>query len=380
MSDFLTEKDFYAYSTAAVSSDGKSLAAIAQESGDDASRQGTRSREFQILLWDLPTGKSKLVYSTKEHTPFKLAFSPDGRRLAGVQQGKSQVWLFDVQEGKLLWTKERQDQGITDPVVVFSHDSQRVIELEKHQLCIRRCEDGETEKDEGLGESFAYTGATSHVSSDNRKLVLNPYVEDITIGSSRSTYSQQPIRVYDLKEMRWQFQIPQAADPCPRLRISANGDRIVTFSSNQVVELWENGRSLSRTQIPGSRIQFLALNPDGHSVVIQRQDNSLMRIDLDQDVVLPRREQPLGNWMLSEDGLTLYVLVNFGNEYLESLDAATLKNTGPTAISQTEYESARGQAQMHPAYLMGAGYCASFTNGDAVLLDSSISSRVSAHQ
>lgn len=225
-----------------------------------------------------------------------------------------------------------------------------------------------------LDSNFEYGGATAHVSADHRWLVLSPYIEDVGIGITRIAYSQKPICVFDLKEIRWRYQFDQKADPCPMVRVSANGERVVTFSSNQVIEVWENGRSLKRMKLPGLKVEYFVLNPDGRSMVVHRQDNTLLRIDLDQEGVLPYREQALGHWMLSEDSRTLYLLGYYANEYLETLDAATLKTLERRTLARPS-EAAIGSVYMQ-VLSHGRRVLCTTHQGEAALLDIADSTRI----
>jgi len=80
------------------SPDGKTLAYWA----------GDHSRS-DIYLWDVATGKRLLKLSIRYSFVRSLAFSPDGKTLAGA--GRNYIWLWDVTTGEELVKLEARDKG-----------------------------------------------------------------------------------------------------------------------------------------------------------------------------------------------------------------------------------------------------------------------------
>ncbi len=85
-------------------------------------------RTHRILLWNLETSQSKVLWSEeKEIRSFYfepvLIFSPDGKRLIGCHYDQI-LRCWDVENGKLLWQSERKNWS---PLIVFSADSRTVI-------------------------------------------------------------------------------------------------------------------------------------------------------------------------------------------------------------------------------------------------------------
>ena len=98
----------------AFSSDGTRLAA-----GDKDQRR--------VWIWDARTGRV-LLDTRWDDFNFRLAFSPDGRRLAGVHRYR--VELRDVEDGREILILRRRPSRSTDggfnPVVAWSPDGTRL--------------------------------------------------------------------------------------------------------------------------------------------------------------------------------------------------------------------------------------------------------------
>jgi RNA polymerase sigma factor (sigma-70 family) len=95
-------------------------------------------KTFHVLIWDLETSKSRIVWSEKKDKEVPLpyspivALSPDGKRLA-VHHIDQILRCWDVESGKLLWQVEEKKMKHC-PLIVFSADSRLVYtrsEMEK---------------------------------------------------------------------------------------------------------------------------------------------------------------------------------------------------------------------------------------------------------
>lgn len=81
-----------------------------------------KGRAPEVKLWEVATGKELGAFTAPEGLYFhRLAFSPDGRRLAAPTLEGGTVFLYDVQDRKLLWVREfGKEVMLRDPV--FSPD------------------------------------------------------------------------------------------------------------------------------------------------------------------------------------------------------------------------------------------------------------------
>jgi WD40 repeat protein len=83
---------------------------------------------FDVELWDVSTDKKiRTFQGDNSDAPYKLVFSPDGKRLAGHTEAnlvRGVVKLWDVSKGELLFTLQGHETFIAR--VAFSPDGARL--------------------------------------------------------------------------------------------------------------------------------------------------------------------------------------------------------------------------------------------------------------
>lgn len=84
------------------SPDGRTLAAICEIAPGEA----------RVLLWDVPTLKFLRLLPGKVCEPGKLAFSPDGKTLAGLGRWTHEIRLWDMASGRLRSHRPRHEQAV----------------------------------------------------------------------------------------------------------------------------------------------------------------------------------------------------------------------------------------------------------------------------
>src|SRR5262249_61105356 len=92
----------------------------------DGQRLASASLDGTVKIWDLETGQELRSFQSPapRNGPLGLVFSPDGKRLAGVDQhppriNGSQVVIWDLASGKELSTLTFKSQEV---MVAFSPD------------------------------------------------------------------------------------------------------------------------------------------------------------------------------------------------------------------------------------------------------------------
>jgi WD40 repeat protein/serine/threonine protein kinase/tetratricopeptide (TPR) repeat protein len=115
-------------------SETRSLSGLSEKVGclafsNDGRFLAGSSDSGHLLVWDLPTGQA--LYDTPAHclnSIADLAWSPDGRRLAGVNRNQGQVW--DVATGQevlpVRGAPARDWDGGFNPRVSWSHDGAKL--------------------------------------------------------------------------------------------------------------------------------------------------------------------------------------------------------------------------------------------------------------
>jgi RNA polymerase sigma factor (sigma-70 family) len=88
----------------------------------------THRPEHRVLLWDLETSRSRVVWSQTQDIGAQyfnpiVAFSPDGKRLVACHLDLT-LRCWEVEGGKLLWQSEKRNWT---PFVLFSPDGRTVV-------------------------------------------------------------------------------------------------------------------------------------------------------------------------------------------------------------------------------------------------------------
>jgi WD40 repeat protein len=104
------------------SSDGQSIAALLPKQKDSKFR-----REDSVKVWDVETGKRviNILFSSAPYWSFKLALSPDGKRIVFSNGIEKTVKVFDVESGTNVATFDN-DSSLVESLS-FSQDGRRLV-------------------------------------------------------------------------------------------------------------------------------------------------------------------------------------------------------------------------------------------------------------
>lgn len=300
----------------AFSPDGKILASAAGDS--------------TIRLWEMPTGKElrRLDVALPEpqqqgfgYSPFAVAFSPDGKTLAGAS-GSNKLFLWEVATGKQLHQFDSADGA--PPILTFSPDgkilawidSQMAIhlvdaasgkalrQLQGYQAPVRCLAFSPDGKLLAVGESGAIrlwdasTGAslrklrrhqgtvTSVAFSPDGKTLASAGDEDNTIRLWDPTTGRQ------LRQLNHQHTtlLDTAANSVHEYGIatsqvvfSADGKTVASIGKyDRMARLWETatGKELAQFQGPAPGFTSIALSGDGRTLAAGAEDNTVRAWDV----------------------------------------------------------------------------------------------------
>ncbi len=217
----------------AFSPDGKSLASC--------------SRDTTLRLWDSKTGKQ--TRSLKHDSWLeRVAFSPDGKLLAvaGGWGGKVYLWDLDAGRDKPRWVG-RQPQSIS---VAFSPDGKKLAGAGWEATV--RLWDVATGKEEGAAPVPGHTGwVNAVVALPDGKTVV-------------SAGSDGGVIVWDAAAGRQLRRLPGHKDRAQCLAVSPDGRTVASGGRDKVVRLWDvaSGREVRTIEVGGS-VKGLAFAPDG---------------------------------------------------------------------------------------------------------------------
>jgi WD40 repeat protein len=281
-----------------VSPDGKTLAAVTEESSD---RMWSGS---VVRIWDLEARKLRATLGHTNYGIHALAFSRDGTKLAvGPAHGTIRVW--DVATGQTT-----VDDGHQEPVnhLTYMPDGKGIISGSHDATC--RIWDAATGIEQRRFDLIDVVSGIA-LSPDKRTLVVGGgaghgntplpalFVWDLTTGAERGrfrlktdrgggplaysgavavafapdgrtfvvgTHTDERIHFWDaagLKELR-NFQAPKHVE---RLAYSPDG-KILAGAGKQVIYLWESATGRELTRLPGHTTWWpsFAFSPDGSLV------------------------------------------------------------------------------------------------------------------
>lgn len=218
-------KDTYGW-TMALSGDGGTLAAVCE-------------RDTVVRLFDVQTGKDKGTCTSANDRIYRLALSPDGKRLA-TSHGQD-VWLWDAAKGAELRLFKRAGPG-----VAFGGAGKTLLIGNDKRVRIWDIDTGkELRRLEGAAQRLT-------VSADGRTL---------------ATLGGRVLRLWDAAtgEERRTLETPDMM--LGEVVLSANG-RTVAIAGRAYIHVWDatTGQALPR---PGPEPAFdasVALSPDGRTL------------------------------------------------------------------------------------------------------------------
>jgi WD40 repeat protein len=240
----------YPLDCVAFSPDGKTLACAAAHSDSDS-----------IWLWDVATGQRAGVLRGTGKGIIDVAFSPDGRRLAGGCMDKS-VRVWDVANGQ-------ECQTLTDPGasfirrVAFFPDGKTLASCSL-QMILWNLEDGKPKSKYEVG-LFTEDGMSSmKVSRDGRLLAVAKYRAGTLVlfrpGTNRPPES-------------WRAHQSEVFD----VALDAKGVLLASASQDETARLWNpsDHRELAVLRGHRGRVASVAFSPDGKTLATGGEDGTV---------------------------------------------------------------------------------------------------------
>jgi RNA polymerase sigma factor (sigma-70 family) len=290
---------------------------------DDGTRTAASVRtQFgcEVHVWETakPSNTTKPIHTEPRDfggEPFaSLAFSPDGKRLAGCAIdkmwlrsgpkpiGKVRVWDLAAEPKaqfppKHVYSRPLPKGSSSNFCIVYNH-SMILPAAEEGAIDLRRVEDGEIQGRIVLGK---FTIGGMKLSSDRKWLALeqHPITDNAGTGVPTTTFD---IGVYESVALH-RATIPS----CSQLLDVASGGKVVAVVRDRQIEMWDVATSKLLTAAPfkTTRIDAACFSPDGRLLALSDRNELVLwrweegkheRIDLGRSV---------GSLAFSPDGRSL---------------------------------------------------------------------------
>ncbi len=288
--------------TFSLSQDGKRLAT--------ASLSGERKEVVDLQVWDAQTGQQLLtlkgLVGFRLGGKMRLAFSPDGKRLAGVVSKMAKVW--DAHTGQELVTIEGEYLAISG--IAFSPDGNKLALYSK----LWDAHTGQellTLKNAGVGMAFSQDGTRLVGSGSEGQGKEKTIVWDARTGeelvvrqgtylgvafspdgkrlAGLGPYPASSVIVWDAQTGKELLTLKGHAEQVQSLAFSPDGRRLVSAPDKKAgqVKIWnaETGEELLTLNGQGP----LAFSPDGHRLFGRGADGVVKIWDA---TPLPEKKEP----------------------------------------------------------------------------------------
>ncbi|MDP6634657.1 MAG: protein kinase [Phycisphaerae bacterium] len=211
-----------------------------------------------IKLWDTTTGKELLTFEGHSAPAPSVAFSPDGKRLASGSMDKT-IKLWDATTGKELLTFEGHSGGVIS--VAFSPDGKRLAsggEDDTIQLW-----DAVSGKD-----LLTFKGHSGDVYS----VVFSPNGKQLASGSFDNT-----VKLWDTTTGKELLTLKGHSGDVLSIAFSPDGKRLASGSFDETIRLWDTATGKEVLTIKGDSrwVLSVAFSPDGERLASGGLDHTI---------------------------------------------------------------------------------------------------------
>jgi WD40 repeat protein/serine/threonine protein kinase len=170
----------------------------------------------EVIVWDAETGTIVFVASGGFH---RLAFSPDGKRLACG--GKRAVAMLDAETGEQLWSLQAHDDGVFG--LAFSPDGQRLASASIDKTVkLWNAADGKP--------IFTFSGHTAGVTC----VAFSPDGQRLATGGD-----DQTIRIVSVPRGDEVLSLKANLGPVHSLAFTPDGQRLVSGGWDHLLRVWD---------------------------------------------------------------------------------------------------------------------------------------------
>ncbi len=242
----------------AFSPDGTRLASGSQAYGP----QGT-ALPAEVKVWNAVTGQETLTITAFTNPVWSVAFSPDGRRLAGGSWWR--VNVCDAATGQLILTLPHTGGVVSK--VAFSPDGKRIASGGGDGIVkVWDATSGQ--------EVLALQGHTSRVTS----VAYSP--DGMRLASSsgqQDGQSKVEIKVWDLAPKQEPLTLRQQSSRIECMAYSPDGRRLASGGRDGMVKVWDPtaGREVHSLKGHTNQVNGVAFSPDGTQLASGSHDHTV---------------------------------------------------------------------------------------------------------
>jgi WD40 repeat protein/tRNA A-37 threonylcarbamoyl transferase component Bud32 len=226
-------------------------------------------QEGELKVWKRATGKETLSLKTKPPQTYQVAFSPDGKRLAGLafentaakgQQWQAVVKTWEVATGRELFTiKESAQLG---GLVAFGTDGELITAFDKSV----KAWDSESGRELHCFKLQGNTGTARwlSISPDGRLL-------------AGSMPGPNMVSVWDLASAKVILSLPTMnTGSLTALAFSPDGKRIAASTADRIIRIWDaTGKETFSLTGHAGDVTGLAFRPDGRRLASASADRTV---------------------------------------------------------------------------------------------------------
>lgn len=226
----------------------------------DSQRALTGGPDGKVRLWDVETGLEMTVLEgvTGQMTEVRVAFSPDGQRIAtwGSWRNMARLWNASASPERAIL---KEHTG-TVTCVCFSPDSRTAITGSEDNTA--RLWDAQTGR-----EKVILKGHTNWVTS----VCFHPDGQTTLTGSQDNT-----ARLWDAKTGKEKAVFKGHTGPVCGVAFSPDGQRLLTGSDDKTARLWdaETGQENAKLEGHTKGVTSVAFSPDTKTILTGSQDGT----------------------------------------------------------------------------------------------------------